>query len=116
METDPTISIENEVNGMDAQPASELNGTPAFKVSRFFAASFVVCAIALAVANILLIRQNKDLKGTIRSLSKASEVQQGVIVPPLKGTDGNGNRISIEYDRENKRTLHLVFAPSCGVC
>lgn len=101
---------------MDMSHPIELKDSTAFRIRKSFAISFILCACALALANILLTKQNKELKETVKSLSKASEIQHGVSLPPLKGIDENGNQASVEYGKGDKHTLLLIFSPTCGVC
>lgn len=44
------------------------------------------------------------------------KIQSGKAMPPLNGYDVNGERVTINYELDNRKTLLLSFAPGCDVC
>jgi hypothetical protein len=76
---------------------------------------FVFGAMLLLV-NVLLVQQNKKLKVLAMRPDRALEVKPGTALPPLEGLDGNGNRYSIGYGQDSRKTVLLVLAPRCHAC
>jgi hypothetical protein len=76
---------------------------------------FVFGAVLLLV-NVLLVQQNKKLKDLASRPDLALEVKPGTSLPPLDGFDSNGNRHSIDYGRDSRKTALLVLSPRCRAC
>src|SRR5262249_34406476 len=70
----------------------------------------------LLFMNVLLVQQNKRLKILAGKPDRALEVKPGTALPPLKGLDRNGNRHSIDYGQDSRKTVLLVLSPRCHAC
>jgi len=76
---------------------------------------FILGAVLLFV-NVLLVQQNKKLKILANRPDLALEVKPGTALPPLEGFDKNGNRHSIDYGQDLRKTVLLVLSPRCRAC
>jgi len=86
------------------------------RLSRPLASLFVGFAVLLSAANLLLIRQSRNLQARLQSVRKELEIQPGNTVPALSGKDPQGNPLVIGYGQDKKQTVLMVFSPECGVC
>lgn len=76
----------------------------------------IVLGAVLLLVNVLLAQQNKKLKVLARRPDRALEVKPGTALPPLEGLDGNGNRHSVNYGQDSRKTVLLVLSPRCRAC
>ncbi len=74
------------------------------------------CCLLLLVANIALIRQNKDLKARVALAPPSLEAAAGAQMPDLRGFDQTGKAIEVAYGKDQRKVLVLVFSPTCGFC
>ena len=86
------------------------------RLSRPLASLFVGFAVLVSAANLLLIRQSRNLQVRLQSVRKELEIQPGSTVPALSGKDPRGNPLVVGYGQDRKQTVLLVFSPECGVC
>lgn len=74
----------------------------------------------LVVVNILLVRQNAKLRYNLERITRQYyrqvELPLDSFVPPLDGVDSNGTRSVVSYGVDPRKTLLLVFSPTCEVC
>jgi len=70
----------------------------------------------LLFVNVLLVQQNNKLRGMADRPDRALEVRPGTALPALEGLDRNGDRQSIEYGRDSRKTVLLVLSPRCQAC
>jgi hypothetical protein len=70
----------------------------------------------LLLMNFLLIQQNKKLKTLASRPDRVLEVRPGTALPPLDGLDSNGNKHSINYGQDSRKTVLLVLSPRCQAC
>ena len=70
--------------------------------------------VGLCVINLLLIKQNRDLKAAIVR-SQPEFLKPGQHVPPFAGKTLAGGSREIDYAASNK-TILLVFASQCPAC
>ncbi len=70
----------------------------------------------LLFVNVLLVQQNKKLKILASRPDRALEARHGTALPPLEGIDSNGNRQSIKYGQDLRKTVLLVLSPRCRAC
>jgi hypothetical protein len=76
---------------------------------------FLLAAMLLLV-NILLVQQNKKLKVLASRPDRALEVRPGTALPPLEGFDSDGQKHSINYGQDSRKTVLLVLSPRCHAC
>jgi len=76
----------------------------------------VLASGVLLFVNVLLVQQNKRLKIMASKPDRALEVRPGTALPPLIGLDRNGNRHSIDYGQDSRKTVLLVLSPRCHAC
>jgi peroxiredoxin len=70
--------------------------------------------IGLCITNVLLIKQNHDLKAT-RIRNEPQYLKQGQKVPPLVAQRVSGETATINFG-ESQKTILFVFAPGCVPC
>lgn len=73
-------------------------------------------AVAMLTVNLLLVRQNKSLKAYASKLDRSLELKLGTPLPDLLGRDIQGNKLSIDYGSDARRTILMVFSSGCGPC
>jgi thiol-disulfide isomerase/thioredoxin len=86
-----------------------------FQIGRNIAFGFLAFVVLLITANILLLKQNNEVKGRVQSLLQSRELAPGSYLVPLQGKDITGSSLQVEF-KEGKGTLLLIFSPFCGVC
>jgi peroxiredoxin len=79
-------------------------------------ALLMIFGVVLVFVNVLLAQQNKKLKVLASRPDRALEVKAGTALPPLEGVDSDGNRQSISYGQDSRKTVLLVFSPRCRAC
>jgi hypothetical protein len=72
--------------------------------------------IALLISNLLLLGQNKKLRGIIEAAATPRVLQPGDKVPEFTASDLNNQRVEIKYDAQSSRRVFLFFKPSCPYC
>ena len=87
-----------------------------YEISRRTAVLLVTLGVILVVLNLLLILQNKQMKAFAAKRDRLLGLQQESILPTLSGSDIHGNRISIDYGRDPRKTLLLVMSTTCRAC
>ena len=91
-----------------------------FEIGAVLATAFVLVALGLVATQIVVIRQNRQLKqqlnAAIARANRSMEAPVGTTLRPLHGIDLDGNTKTIEYGRDRRRTLLLVFTPTCPWC
>jgi hypothetical protein len=75
-----------------------------------------VFGAVLLLMNFLLVQQNKKLKVLASRPDRALEIRPGSALPPLEGVDSNGNRLSINYGQDSRKTVLLILSPKCLAC
>lgn len=74
-----------------------------------------VAVVVMAVLNVLLLRQNLQMRRMIDA-SKPAQLNVGEKVPPIIGRDLNGQPVSVTYTGIEGTRVLLYFTPSCGYC
>lgn len=77
--------------------------------------------MALSLVNLLLIKQNFDLRRQLAGSGKktgatANSLRPGEVVLPVSGSDLNGRPYELKYERGGRRHLLLFFSPDCPYC
>lgn len=77
--------------------------------------------VMLCIVNVLLIKQNLDLRRQLaagaRTLDLTTNVlQPGDIVTPVQATDLNGRPYNLQYNKDGRHRLLLYFSPNCPYC
>ncbi|MBO0860213.1 MAG: hypothetical protein J2P21_17425 [Chloracidobacterium sp.] len=85
-------------------------------VYRSMTLAMLVLGTLLLLVNVLLARQNQKLKILAGRPDRALEVRPGTKLPPLEGFDVDGNRHTIAYSRDSRKTILLVISPRCRAC
>jgi peroxiredoxin len=44
------------------------------------------------------------------------EISVGTVLPSMRGTNLKGEEVTVNYGRDNRKTILIVFAPDCPVC
>jgi hypothetical protein len=76
----------------------------------------LVFGAILLLVNVLLVQQNKKLRGLANRPDRALEIKPGTSLPPLEGLDSNGDRRSFNYGQDARKTVLLVLSPRCRAC
>lgn len=87
-----------------------------YRGRRSTTALLVVASLALAVMNVMLLKQNRDAKLAISKSSSAAVLSPGRSVPALHGKTAAGDEMTISYGVDKRKTVLLVFSPGCGFC
>jgi thiol-disulfide isomerase/thioredoxin len=74
------------------------------------------CCLLLLAANIALIHQNSELKSRLSLAPPSLEAATGSQMPDLHGFDLNGMPIEVDYGKDPRKVLVLVFSPTCPYC
>jgi peroxiredoxin len=77
--------------------------------------------LILMVINLLLIRQNLDLRRQLASGGRTLDVTENVLRPgdvvtAVTATDLNGQHYQLDYKKDGRRHLLLFFSPHCPYC
>lgn len=89
---------------------------PVYSIFRRQLFLFATMGLLLVVMNILLVLQNKALKGAFGSSNRQLETRPGTLLPQIRGRGVDGNEVTISYGQDPRKTLLLVFSPKCGAC
>jgi len=80
------------------------------------AALLMIVGVVLLLVNVLLAQQNKKLRFLASRPDRSLEVRAGTVLPSLEGVDDDGNRQSINYGQDARKTVLLIFSPNCRAC
>jgi len=77
--------------------------------------------LVLCVINLLLIKQNLDLRKRLTAGGRTIDLttnflQPGDVVTPVTATDLNGRPYQLDYKKDGRQRLLLYFSPSCPYC
>jgi peroxiredoxin len=71
---------------------------------------------AVVGLNLLLLKQNRDLKIAIAKSPRETVVKPGQVLPALHGKTIDGESLTVSYGNDTRKTVLLVFAPGCDYC
>jgi peroxiredoxin len=74
------------------------------------------CCLLLLAANIELMHQNSELKSRLSQAPPTLEAASGSQMPDLHGFDLKGKPIQVDYGKDPRKVLLLVFSPTCPYC
>ena len=77
--------------------------------------------LVLCVVNLLLIKQNLDLRKQLAAGGRTIDVttnflQPGDVVAPVTATDLDGRPYQLDYKKDGRQRLLLFFSPNCPYC
>lgn len=77
--------------------------------------------LVLCVVNLLLIKQNLDLRKRLAAGGRIIDLttnflQPGDVVTPVTATDLEGHPYQLDYKKDGRQRLLLYFSPSCPYC
>lgn len=77
--------------------------------------------VILCVVNLLLIKQNLDLRHQLKAGARTIELtknflQPGDVVMPVTATDLDGRPYQLDYKKDGRQRLLLFFSPNCPYC
>ena len=81
-----------------------------------------VIILALSLVNLLLIKQNFDLRGQLTARAQnsfdatANALKRGEVVPAVSGMDLSGRPYRLDYKEDKRRQMLLFMSPSCSYC
>jgi hypothetical protein len=93
-----------------------MNFHTVYEISRRTAMLLITLGLILVGVNLLLILQNKQMKAFAAKRDRLLGLQQESVLPALSGNDIHGDRISIDYGQDPRKTLLLVMSPTCSAC
>lgn len=75
----------------------------------------------LGVVNLLLIKQNLDLRKQLAAGARTIDLttnflQPGDVVAPVTATDLDGRPYRLDYKKDGRRRLLLFLSPNCPYC
>ncbi|MEM7583644.1 MAG: redoxin domain-containing protein [Acidobacteriota bacterium] len=76
----------------------------------------VILVLALVASNTALLSQNRALKQTLKVRSEPAFLTLGQPVSTLRGLDLRGEEQNLEIATRSKKTVLLVFQPTCQWC
>ncbi len=87
-------------------------------ISRNLAMFVVTALLSLVTINVLLLKQNYELKSSARTRRSPSrdDLKLGVSLPSLIGIGANGVTLAFNYSQASPKSLILIFAPGCKYC
>ncbi len=74
-----------------------------------------VLIFLFATANLLLIRQNLQLRAELRRY-QPDELQTGDRLPPFSAKELSGEPLAVSYDGRGPKRVLLFFTPTCRYC
>lgn len=74
-----------------------------------------VLIFLFATANLLLIRQNLQLRAGLRRY-QPDELQAGDRLPPFSAKELGGEPLAVSYDGRGPKRVLLFFTPTCRYC
>jgi len=77
---------------------------------------WVLLLVAVVGLNLLLLKQNRDLKIAMAKSPRETVVKPGRVLPALHGKTINGESLTVSYGNDIRKTVLLVFAPGCDFC
>jgi peroxiredoxin len=86
------------------------------EANRKVTALLIFVGAVLLLVNVLLAQQNKKLRVLASRPDRTLEVRAGTVLPTLEGVGSHGNRHSISYGQDARKTVLLVFSPRCRAC
>ena len=77
--------------------------------------------LVLCVVNVLLIKQNLDLRKQLAAGGRTIDLttnflQPGDVVAPVTATDLDGRPYQLDYKKDGRQRLLLYFSPHCPYC
>ena len=77
--------------------------------------------LVLCVVNLLLIKQNLDLRKQLAAGGRTIDLttnflQPGDVVMPVTATDLDGRPYQLDYKKDGRQRLLLFFSPNCPYC
>lgn len=77
--------------------------------------------LILCAVNLLLIRQNLDLRRQLAAGARTMDLtknflQPGDVVAPITATDLEGRPYQLDYTKDGRQRLLLFFSPDCPYC
>ena len=77
--------------------------------------------LILCVVNLLLVRQNLDLRQQLAAGARTidlttNSLQPGDVVAPVTATDLDGRPYQLDYKKDGRQRLLLFFSPNCPYC
>lgn len=76
---------------------------------------FVLLLITLAAANVMLIRQNLQMRRALEKYQPQS-LKIGDTVPSFSATGLSGEAVNVNYNGSGPQTVVLFFTPTCPFC
>lgn len=86
------------------------------KMKRIRTTLWWLLLVAVVGLNLLLLKQNRDLKIAIAKSPREAVVKPGQVLPALHGKTTNGESLTISYGNDTRKTVLLVFSPGCDFC
>ena len=87
-----------------------------YTISKRVAILLMVLVLTLLVLNVSFVIQNRNLRSLATRTKRSMVLKEGTVVPALSGLDLNGNKISLNYQDDPRKTVMLVFSPRCAYC
>jgi hypothetical protein len=86
------------------------------KFPPWFNWTLALFAVALLVANVLLVVQNARLKRQLSQKPPAWRPPVGTVVPAIQGLALDGQRLRLDWGTDHRDTFLFVFSQHCAYC
>ena len=82
---------------------------------RLTTAALSIMLVSMAIANVLLIRQNIQMRRVIEKF-QPGRLSVGNKVPSFSAPELNGGRVEIDYNGSGPKRILFFFTPTCPYC
>ena len=87
-----------------------------YQLNRRTALLLLCSVVVLLGLNLLLVKQNKELKAYAQTGERNLALKPGTQLPPIEGHGPDGNRMRFDFASDRRKTLVMVFSPNCSAC
>lgn len=86
------------------------------QLSRPTVIAFILIALCLLALNVVLLKQNRDLKNEKTNRLATPELAVGTQLSVLRGRNLNGNQEEISFGNDKRKSVLLILSPECSFC
>lgn len=87
-----------------------------YELNRRTALLLLFSGVVLLAFNLLLVKQNKELKASAHTGERNLALKPGTQMPAIEGHGPDGNKLRLDYAANQRKTLVMVFSPNCSAC
>lgn len=90
--------------------------SPSIQISKSAIIIFLLTALCLLVLNVILLKQNQEMKAQLTKHTSSPELTTGTQLPSLRGRGVDGKEMQVSFGKDPRKSVLLVFAPECQFC